>query len=305
MKSNLILTFLLFFVHAFSIGQNQVDTSLKARNARQWEMIDKAYDFSYKHKNIDSLQKVLNSGKITNLEYYAGACLSKIDILERKYKKEIKEFRFGDSSKQKYINEILDCYKLAIDTCTKCKLKSKKQRLSFLEDINDRGTLYQNDLNELKAFGYREPYHSLNLGINYMRGINNWLGLEISFFTYSELGFKKLKKNTNSNKYYVPFEYPFVGSFLSVGYMRNLDRKVTDLSFSIIQITSPLLINITKFGFQTNKEDKISYWYYRPEIGFGWSYLSIYYSYNLLFNNSSRHSFEKHLFNLKILFPFY
>jgi hypothetical protein len=72
-------------------------------------------------------------------------------------------------------------------------------------------------------------------------------------------------------QYFIPFSLPIKMGFLNVSYLRNLSSSDHDLSFSLFQFISPMAFNITKFGYQKSKEMDTKYWYYRPEIGFGWN----------------------------------
>ena len=276
-------------------------TSDEAENIRQYNMIDKAIDYSYKKKNIDSLQKVLDYGEITNPIIYSSSYSEKASILQFIYEDEINKFKDGDTSKVKIINQILDSYKIAIDTWGRCKLHRKVDRMNFLEEINDTGNLYENDLEELKAAGYKKDFTSLDFGIDLKKGKNNWIGGELNIINYNGARWKLNKNDSISNKYHIPYSLPFVLGFINISYSRNININEYDFALSLIQMRCPVFINVTKFGFQKSNEKK--HWYYRPEVGIGWKWVSIYYSYNLMLKKSLRPISEKHLINLKILLP--
>ncbi|MBL7891147.1 MAG: hypothetical protein JNL63_00845 [Bacteroidia bacterium] len=274
----------------------------KAELAKQNKLIDDASRYSVDKRNIDSLEKVLKSGKITNPQIYADAYGEKAWLLEHIYKNEIKEYGNGDSSKKEVVDEILSCYKASNDSSGRYKLYYLPHQVGFLEKINVRDELYKRDMKELYAAGYiNKSVSALNFGIDYMKGESNWLGGEVSLLNLYGDRWGRVRNDSIVKKYKVPFVWPTTMSLLSVIYMHNFEQSKTDFSFSIFHLVSPFVINITKFGYQKDKKTEIRNWYYRPEIGLGWNFVSIYYSYNFMFDKTVRQSSEKNLLNIKVL----
>lgn len=274
----------------------------KTEMLKQNKLIYDAVKYVEKNRSVDTLENVLRSGKITNPSIYSDGHAEKAWILEHIHKDEIKKYMNGDTSQRILINEILSCYKTSIDSNSRYKLYYLPYRAKFLEKINDRSVLYKNDVEELHAAGYiNKSVSALNFGIDYMRGRSNWLGGEVSLLNLYGDRWGRVRSDSIAKKYKIPFVWPTTMSLLSVIYMHNFEQSKTDFSFSIFHLVSPFVINITKFGYQKDNKTEIRNWYYRPEIGIGWNFVSIYYSYNFVFDKTVRRSSEKNLLNIKLL----
>lgn len=269
----------------------------------QSRMLDNAYKDALKNKSIDSLQNLINSNKLTDTGLIALANSRKAMVLNAIHSSQIQNFAKGDQSELKVVSEILESYKTAIDTNDVCKLTHQVDRMKFLKKIKDTTALYKNDLKELKSNGYQEEFGSFDIGINFMKGNHNWLGADVSLVTYNGDRWMSKKNKFETKQYLVPFSMPFKMGFLNVSYLRNLTNSDYDLSFSLFQLTSPMVFNVTKFGYQKSEQTGLKYWYYRPEIGLGWGCFAIYYSYNCKLTKQSSPVSEKHLLNLRITVP--
>lgn len=269
----------------------------------QSRIIENAYKNSLKNKSIDSLQHFINSNKISDTGLFALAYSRKAMALSKINSKEIRGFVKGEKSNFNTVNDILDSYKTALDVNDVCKLSHQVDRMQFLKSVNDTTLLYKNDLKELKSKGYQEEFGSFDIGINFMKGNYNWLGADVSLITYNGERWRSKNDKNQAKQFVVPFSMPFKMGFMNVSFLKNLSNSDYDVSFSLFQLTSPMVVNITKFGYQKNRESGLKYWYYRPEIGLGWNSFSVYYSYNCMFKKQSSPFIEKHLLNLRIAIP--
>ena len=95
----------------------------------------------------------------------------------------------------------------------------------------------------------------------------------------------------------------FRGSLVNFEILWNLNRKATDVNFSLLRLSAPFYLDITKFGAMRYLADEKAYWYYRPEIGFGWNIVSFGYAYNHIFAKAQRDKKERHLFFVKVSYP--
>lgn len=296
MKHQLTFVLLLVLFCNFSFSQKTEESLYVA----QKNMVENAFRYSKKSKSIDSLQQVLNSNKITDPGLYAYAHSLKAELLSKMYCHPNDKVAKNGRIDSKIVSEILESYKIAIDSAEVCKLPYQANRMKFLKNINDTTAVYKSDFKALKEKGYQQEYGSLDFGINYMRGKVNWLGGDVSLITFNG---ERWKSKTEADKNFIPKDVPVKMGFLNVSYLRNLTNSDYDLSFSLLQLTSPFVLNITKFGYLKSEDTGLKYWYYRPEIGVGWGCFSIYYSYNFKLTNDSPPVSEKHLLNLRIAVP--
>lgn len=142
---------------------------------------------------------------------------------------------------------------------------------------------------------YTPIFHiGISLGVNYKMGNNHWLGGEISLI------------NGIGKNIYNPKDY-FSISALVIGYNYSLGNNINDIYFNAFQINKYRLFNLqfTKVGFYLNPIWDAPKWYYQPSIGLSYRYFSVSYSYNLMFDETLRNSFETHLFEAKITYPIY
>lgn len=267
--------------------------------SKQEAMLEKAFKFSLKNKNIDSLDNFINSNAITDKQVYSSAYSRKACLLYKLNRKRIKT----EGNESEVVREILENYKKAIESNDGCKLCYQADRLLFLKDIKDTTLLYKSDLNELKLKGFQEEFLTLNLGVNLMKGKDNWLGGSVSLLNFNSERWKRQKSNEDSTKQQLPFFPSFKFGFFNATYLINTNTRDYDLSISLLEYSAPVLLNFTKFGFQKSKETGLKYWYYRPEIGFSWKSFSIYYSYNCMLKKQLPQQSEKHLVNLRINLP--
>jgi hypothetical protein len=132
-------------------------------------------------------------------------------------------------------------------------------------------------------------YFGINLGLNYLKGKDNWLGGEFSFDLTNQ-------KN--------PFLQPNHFSFFGTSYLYNVTNKSADVSLYLMQVRSIYLfqLNLIQFGLHSSSSHGSS-WFYKPEIGLGFGPVSISYGYNLTFNKDVRPYTETHFISLKLNYP--
>ena len=304
---------LYLFVFLFSFGfanAQKVSDSLRMVQYRIIEKVAALKDDSSKIKAIDSL---ISSGKITHDKYLAGLWSLRADILYNMYFQEIIAYTSieeidsitKDSSILQIINTILSNYNKAIETCTFCSpLYIDKRKVFYGAIAND--SLYDKDVEELIKYGYK-PEHTylFNIGVNYFKGKNDWLGFDISATSLFQRGYylKNIDPIGGKRKKVGDYNWFFGASFLTLGYNQNLNIKAHEFTASLIQMTSPFFISITKFGALQSPTEKHLVWFYRPEIGIGNSFISVGYSYNLIFKKSERNLWENHLLVIKLIIP--
>ena len=171
---------------------------------------------------------------------------------------------------------------------------------SKLDTLYCRDVAYNNDLKELRLNGFKDDFTSFDVGLNFIKGVHNWIGVDVSLVTFNGEQWKPKVKSSDLKESIIPSSFPVKMGFLNVSYLSNISTKDYDLSFSLFQFTSPIVFNVTKFGFHKSVIADQKYWYYRPEIGIGWNCFSIYYSYNIAFQNTAASFAQRHLVNLRI-----
>jgi len=207
--------------------------------------------------------------------------------------------------KQEYLDLLMDStllyYDLGKSVCKECSNATMSEKLDFLAKTN-HSDIYNAELQRLKKLGYKEDFGGLSFGISSQFGKSQWLGLNFSpteFVHPSNNKFMYGKKYT----FFADWTNQFKVSIFNFEVLQNLNKKETDFNFSLLKISAPFHIDITKFGMLSSKILNTSYGYYRPEIGFGYKYVSFGYSYNLIFKKSARKELESSLFFVKLSYP--
>lgn len=160
------------------------------------------------------------------------------------------------------------------------KLRYIFRRFVTLEDYKPHYKEYNTDLDLLTANGYKKDKFSIGLTALSRYDSEFWLGGELSFFS----GYSPPFTLKDDNKQIVHQQkIGFSASVLIFGFSRNLESDFSDFSFSLLRIESPIFIDITQFGTMTALNS--DHWYYRPELGFGYSIFHLSVGYNIFFRN--------------------
>lgn len=156
-------------------------------------------------------------------------------------------------------------------------LNLKSNKLNYKE--------YQSDLGLLTDHGYRQNKFGLGIAAlsKYDREI--WLGAELLLFS----GYIPSYKIKDGNeKTLVRKRFSTSASALIFGVSKNLESAMSDVNFSLLRLESPLFVNVTQFGFIRTLAS--NHWYYRPEIGIGYSIFHLSVGYTMYFKNQKSES---------------
>ena len=210
------------------------------------------------------------------------------------------KYQLKPEYKKLLLDSTIYYYDLGGNVCLDCISTTKVEKLEFYQLMRDK-TLYRNELEQLKKLGYKQDRAGFSFGLSSQFGKNNWIGINLSpleLFTPVNAKFFK-----NQNIIYL-LRKSGKGSLFNFDIIKNLNQNETDISFSLLKFTTPIHIDITKFGFINSSKFNSAYGYYRPEIGLGWGIFSAGYAYNLVFKKDKRDDFDKHLFFVRMSYPF-
>ncbi|HWY33150.1 MAG TPA: hypothetical protein VNX68_00805, partial [Nitrosopumilaceae archaeon] len=256
---------------------------------------------------LRAINNLLDSKKITYIKYIAGLYAARAAVYEEKYDKEFEiEYKLlEDTMENFYIKSVLRDYKISIDTCVFCEPLHRLGRKEFLESSAVNDSMFLDDRSYLKKHGFKEEREGLVVGINYFKGKSDWAGIEVagSGILMPRYVLRNIDPVDGKKKKVDDQPIPFAGNAFTLGFNQNLNQRAHEFTFSLLQITSPFIINIAKFGLIQSPLTPKGSWFYRPEVGIGWGWISAGYSYNFVFSKSDRNQFEKHLFIVKLNYP--
>lgn len=213
-----------------------------------------------------------------------------------------------------HLKQIISDYDTAIEMCKECSVEYQFKRFLFLQDVqnnqeeleisdfNEYNLRYKSDSVEMKSMGYRYDRAGYGVGLNGIRGNENWIGGEISVGTFLE-PINRLKYTSQVDgkiKRYWINRFPVEASWTTLGYNYSISNGYHDIYFDLMNLTSPIHVTIMKFGAMKTDYSSKLLWYYRPEIGFGFGNISFYYAYNAIFKKSMRDLSERHLIGIRI-----
>ncbi len=262
-------------------------------------------DADAKLKAIDEL---IRSGKLTFDGQIASLYSGRAQTLWEVYELHEADSKEGaELAEQMAIDSVLAYYKKAIDACVFCQPVHRQERAQFLHDVDkEYNSPYAEDMTFAKDHGYKETQQGFLLGVNYMGGKSDWFGVTVSPFGQIAPRYKIMNTDPADGKVKMVDRnlVPVSLNLFPFEYNQNLNQPTShELSLSLFQMTSPLLINVTKLGFTQSFETPKPSWFYRPEIGIGWGFISVGYAYNFVFSKSDRHLMDTHMFVLKVSYP--
>jgi hypothetical protein len=188
--------------------------------------------------------------------------------------------------------EIYADFAEAIKVCEECSNYYRLLRLDFLATEKDK-RFYQSELTALQALGYTKKRSGLSIGLAAQSG------------TYTPNSRFRYYVDPITGKTTSKILVGLKASALNFEVLWNLNQKATDINFSLFKFSAPFYLDITKFGALRYASDGKAYWYYRPEIGFGWNVISAGYAFNYTFAKEKRMQLERHLFFVKISYPLF
>lgn len=281
---SILITFFLLFNTKSTIAQEVINS----------KTVDKAYKVAVKTKSTTVLDSLLRTNIDSTLKAYVylskAAATTKINkkILNNDY---AYNFEIKDNIKEK----ILALYDSSMNVAKCCATIAQIHRYEFLNEYDKKNPLYNFALKDLKVKGYKPKQISLGFSPVVAQGKNTWLGAELVLVRTLQPAYK-VKDSIGTVLAKEDFS---VFDGFTITYQYAPHTKAHDLAFSLMQFGyKPIHLNITKFGFQSPSISK-NYWYYRPEIGFFYKRVHLYWSYNLYFKKAYRSIGEKSMLNLK------
>jgi len=275
--------------------------------AQQFALVKTARREAIKTHSLKGLEALIASGKLTTPEARADAYGAKGAAAGKMHRMYLKKKTETELPTESIFVGILNDFDAAIQACERCAIFHKRDRYKVLQDFAPKSPLTAIHLPELRAAGFRPEKNGVGLALNVWQGHHTWLG--ISFSPASRVQrpyhFRHITPKGTAGSLFVA---PIAMSAASFSYARNLHQPVHDVSFSLVQINAPIVLNITTFGFQVGKDAEGKRVergpYYRPEVGVGFGHFSVSYAYNLMFKKTARSISEKHLLQARYLHVF-
>jgi len=284
MKTYLLTLFLTLFVLSVFSQHSSVD-------------LCSIYQHAVKNKNIDSISYLLTLDSTQISAYDKAELLSMRGLLHLSLSKK-------DINKRKAKNhpafiEAKRDFTLAIkqNVDKNEKLKYTFRKFVTLEGYKPHYTNYQSDLYLLKSKGFKPDKFGMGISAKSKFDGNFWLGAEFSIVS----GYRPSYSLKNYDEQIIIKSKPsFSMSALTVGFTQNIETtSLSDLNFSLLRLEAPLYIDVLQFGFIDNSNR--SYWYYRPELGIGYSIFHLSGGYNLFFGSrKGRESLSNAMINFRI-----
>ena len=287
MKSCLLTLFLtLFFSSIFS----------------QHETIDlsRVYQSATMLKSLDTITYLLQLDSTQISDYEKAELFSMRGLLRLKFnKKDIKRRRAANHPAFK---SALQDFSSAVNQNgdKSDKLKYTYRRFVSLKKYKPHYSNYQADLNLIKSRGYKKDNFGMAIFAKSKYDGELWLGVEFSIRS----GYRPSYRLKGYEGHTIKKKNQFSASVLTFGYSQNIQTTaLSDLSISLVRIESPIFIDILQFGFIDTSVK--NYWYYRPEVGVGYSIFQLSGGYNLFFNSDEKSkSLSKAMVNFRIKFIF-
>lgn len=157
----------------------------------------------------------------------------------------------------------------------------------------------------LHDHGYRPEREGLSLGLSYARSNRNWLGWEIGWQFVMPKSWSFIESRFPFvSSHYVRNPLPVSASAFVVSFRSTFEDQSTDFTFSLFRLQAPLYINPVELGVHVNGDENVGdFYFYRPSIGIGWSFIQIYYSYEIPFLREDNFRSDRHKLNISIGYP--
>ena len=271
---------------------------------KEYKIIDSAYRDYRKTQDISVLTTMQSTNLMQTSKGKSGLSMSlaeaKIDLLKKLSKRDAPATQTDSIRK-----EIYGDFALAISHCKECANLNRAARLEFLQAQKDTN-FYKAELAALQELGYPKSREGISLGVTTFIGRDYWLGASFSLNElYNPPSKFRYYKDPLTGESFSKRYTTLKAAFFNFEILWNLNRQAKDINFSWIRISAPFYLDITKIGAMSFAYDNKIYWYYRPEIGFGWNIVSFGYAYNHIFVKSQRDNKERHAFFVKVSYPLF
>ena len=113
----------------------------------------------------------------------------------------------------------------------------------------------------------------------------------------------KISRIANKVFYYILGISLLLGiGIFGFGILKNLENDWLEWRFSPFTIEAPFYLDILQVGQICTLDGK--YFFYRPEIGFGYSMFTLSYGYNVFFKKGTPDNISRHMINLGVRYVF-
>ncbi len=257
------------------------------------------YKHSLKTKNLDTITQILerDTFQINNHE--------KAELFSMRGRLQLIFNRLDINKNLPADNPILvsahSDYTMAIDLAKadNDELRYVWRRHLDLKFVKSRYKGYESDLEFLTSNGYRkDKFDSALTALSRYDG-EFWLGTEFSFF--SGYGPPYTIRN-ESREIIAKRKFSFSTSALIFGYSRNLESSMNDFNFTLLRLEAPIFVDITQFGFINALES--NHWYYRPEVGIGYSIFQLSLGYTVFFKSHKARSLSNTFVSYRAKYTF-
>lgn len=299
---------ILFLIFTNSIFAQQTIKSLTYNE--QLEIANKAIDLSDSLSDVEPINKLIDSKKITD-KYLIFYLLSNKVYYQAHFLGIYKNKAHNiENNFLNNVNKVLETYKSIYDS-TECyqKTKIQYQRYSFLSyivsqyqnELNDSiKNLYLLDLEELKKIGLKPEREGFGLGLYLQTSKELSFGFDFSVYSFFR-GVTKFEDTCKVSKgsFYANDKNIFYMNALTFGYTRFIKSNTNDFSLSLLELNSPFVLIPAKFGFQFNNFSDMLRFYYRPGIGLSLGVFSLNFTYNILLSKKNKALNDKYILMLK------
>ena len=257
------------------------------------------YKYSLRNSSLDSITHIINldSTQVNNYE--------KSELLTMRARLHFyldrSEIDKRTTSDHPSIIKAHKDLSLAIDQYKdeKDKLRYVFRRFIMLDNYKPHYKEYDSDLDLLTSNGFRNDKFGFALTAVSKYDGDLWLGIEASFaggytapYTLKD-DYKQIIHKRKASK---------SASALVFGYSRNIVSNMGDLNFTLLRLEAPLFADVTQFGFIHT--EGTTHWYYRPELGIGYSIFHLSAGYTFYFKGHKSRNLSKSIFNLRVKHTF-
>ncbi|MFN8279476.1 MAG: hypothetical protein U0V49_04240 [Saprospiraceae bacterium] len=275
-------------------------------NSSIYSVINDATLYGFKIRSADTLDALLRSGLLKTNQQISDVILNKARIISDIYTEE-KDSLTDLALRIQAVDDISKLYDLSILKAPRQKYVILHDKIEWMSGLPFSDSYISAAKEEINKAGIRGESANFDIQFSLSRGRNSWIGLNASFYGKRRYQWKGKQADTLRQYYITPgFASKDLSiSFVNFGVHQCINRNLTDLSFSTLNLRSPIYINVLNIGLTGNLNEAMLHFYYRPEIGWTWKNLSLVYGYNLVFQKKYRAGFEKNILSLKFTLPLF
>ena len=277
----------LSLISFYSIGQNsKID-------------LCEVYQHAMSIKNIDTINYLLqlDSTQVSNYEKMELLSMKGTILLNLNHDSIEKNPAFDNPILRQTYKDMSVAISQAQDENQKLPLVYR--RYLSLKKFEPHYQEYKSDFEFLNSKGYKADKTGIALTVLTRYDGEFWLGGELSLLsTYSP----PFTVRNNNNQVIHNHRLGFSISALVFGYTRNLESNYDDFNFSILRIGAPLYIDILQFGTMTAFDS--NHWYYRPELGIGYSIFHLSAGYTIFFRSQKSKELSNAILSFRIKHTF-